>query len=98
MSLRRRGIDVVTVVEDGREGIADPEVLDRATELGRLLLSQDTDLLIEAKARQERGQSFVGVLYAHQLTPVAPVTDSLEVIAGACELAEFQDRVEYLPL
>lgn len=49
--LRRRGVDVLTVVEDGREGVSDPEVMDRATELGRLLFTQDDDLLREAKKR-----------------------------------------------
>ncbi|MBC6471594.1 MAG: DUF5615 family PIN-like protein [Hormoscilla sp. GM102CHS1] len=33
--LRRRGVDVLTVQEDGRSGYQDPILLDRATELGR---------------------------------------------------------------
>ena len=31
--LRIKGVDVLTVQEDGRTGIKDPAVLDRATEL-----------------------------------------------------------------
>ncbi len=41
VGLRRRGLDVLTVQEDGRTGASDPAVLDRATELGRVLFSQD---------------------------------------------------------
>jgi predicted nuclease of predicted toxin-antitoxin system len=43
--LRQRGVDLLTAQEEGREGAPDPAVLDRATELGRDLFSQDRDLL-----------------------------------------------------
>ncbi len=97
--LRRRGVDVLTVVEDGRGGIPDPEVLNRATALSRLLFSQDDDLLREAKKRQEAGETFVGVVYGHILrVSVGQSIEDLETIAGACELSDFAGRVEYLPL
>jgi len=97
--LRCRGVDVLTVVEDGRSGIPDPEVLDRATALSRLLFSQDDDLLREAKKRQEDGEAFVGVVYGHILrVSVGRAIEDLEIIAGACELTDFANRVEYLPL
>jgi len=38
-----------------------------ASELGRVLFTQDDDLLTEATRRQHRGQPFGGVIYAHQL-------------------------------
>ena len=46
--LRRRGVDVVTAEEDGTQRLEDPDLLDRATELGRPLFSQDRHLLAEA--------------------------------------------------
>ena len=48
--LRRRGVDVMTVQEDGREGAPDPAVLARASELGRVLFSQDRHMLGHAAA------------------------------------------------
>jgi predicted nuclease of predicted toxin-antitoxin system len=51
IGLRLRGIDVLTVQEDGRAGVSDPLVLDRATELNRVLFTQDDDFLIEANRR-----------------------------------------------
>jgi len=42
--LRRRGVDVLTVQEDGAARFEDPALLDRATQLGRVLVSQDDDL------------------------------------------------------
>ncbi len=50
--LRLRGVDVLTAQEDGAGGLADPALLDRATELERVLFTQDDDLLREAKWRQ----------------------------------------------
>jgi predicted nuclease of predicted toxin-antitoxin system len=43
--IRKRGVDVLTVQEDGYGGRDDPDVVDRATSLGRVLFSQDEDLL-----------------------------------------------------
>jgi predicted nuclease of predicted toxin-antitoxin system len=44
-ALRRRGIDVLTSQEDGTREVADDALLERAGELDRVLVSQDTDLL-----------------------------------------------------
>lgn len=46
-----RGADVLTAQIDGAARFSDPELLDRATELGRVLFSQDDDLLAEATKR-----------------------------------------------
>jgi hypothetical protein len=54
--LRLRGIDVITAC-----------LLDRATELSRVLFTQDDDLLVEATKRQRNRLSLCGVIYAHQL-------------------------------
>jgi hypothetical protein len=35
------------------------------TALGRVLFSRDEDLLREAAQRQQRGETFAGVIYAH---------------------------------
>lgn len=39
MALRRRGVDVLTVQQEQGEGASDPDVLDHATLLGRVLFS-----------------------------------------------------------
>ena len=43
--VRLRGVDVFTAQEDGATRLSDAELLDRATALGRVLFSQDEDLL-----------------------------------------------------
>jgi hypothetical protein len=47
-SLRRREVDVLTAQEDGTAQWEDPDLLDRAGALARVLFSQDADLLAEA--------------------------------------------------
>lgn len=98
-ALRERGVDVLTVQEDGRDGSLDPEVLQRASELGRVLFSQDEDLLVEGTRRQRVGEPFAGVVYAHQRrVPIRICIEHLELIALAGDPEEFQDRVQFLPL
>lgn len=57
--LRLRGVDVITAYEDGSSDMDDSALLDRAGELGRILFTQDDDLLAEATRRQREGASFV---------------------------------------
>ncbi|HVT57244.1 MAG TPA: DUF5615 family PIN-like protein [Thermoanaerobaculia bacterium] len=97
--LRLRGVDVLTVQDDDRRGIADHLLLDRATELGRALFSQDEDLLAEAKRRQMAGIPFSGVIYAHQLrVTIGNCVTELHLIAETMESYDLASRVEYLPL
>lgn len=97
--LRLRGVDVLTVQEDGRRRLADPRVLDRATELGRILFSQDEDLLVEARRRQSAGIPFAGLVYAHQLhVTIGDCVRDLEIVAQAARLDEMADQVLFLPL
>lgn len=97
--LRLRGIDVLTVQEDGRRGLEDPRVLDRATELGRVLFSQDEDLLVEARRRQREGIAFSGVVYAHQLhSTIGECVHDLELVAQAAGREEMNGRILFVPL
>ena len=50
--LRLRDIDVLMAQEDGAGALTDPELLDRAAALGRVLFTRDADLLVEATQRQ----------------------------------------------
>jgi predicted nuclease of predicted toxin-antitoxin system len=43
-SLFLKGVDVITAQSDGKAEAADSDLLDRATELGRVLFSEDEDL------------------------------------------------------
>ena len=97
--LRRREVEVMTAQEDGTSQWDDDELLDRAMEVGRVLFTQDDDLLQEAARRQRRGRAFAGVIYAHQQNiTVRRTIEDLELIAKVCEPEELANRVVFLPL
>lgn len=98
-ALRARGVDVLTVQDERREGADDVAVLDRACDLGRVVFTRDEDFLELAAARQRAGESFPGVVYAHQLrVTIKACIEQLELIAGAAEPAEMKDQLIHLPL
>ena len=64
-----------------------------------MLFTQDDDLLREAKRRQQAGEPFAGVIYAHQLNlTVGQCIADLELIAKATEPEEWVNHTMYLPL
>lgn len=97
--LRLRGVDVLTAQEDGAATMDDPDLLDRAGELGRVIFTQDQDFLREAHRRQETGELFAGVVYGHQLhLTIGQCVTDLEMIAKAYDPEDMANNVEYLPL
>jgi Domain of unknown function (DUF5615) len=99
VGLRLRGIDVLSVQEDGKAGLSDPEVLARATELQRVLFSRDNDLLVIANQKQNSGEPFAGVIYSHpQSSSIGDCIKDLELIAKACDDKDCDRQVQYLPI
>lgn len=97
--LRIRNVDVLTAQEDNRRNTPDDQLLDRATELDRVMFSQDEDMLIEAQRRQKQDIPFAGVIYVHQLRiTIGTCIANLELIAKVAEPEDLTNRVEYLPL
>jgi predicted nuclease of predicted toxin-antitoxin system len=64
--LRRRNIDALTSQEDGTREVDDASLLQRSTELGRVLFSQDQDLLQIASECQRTEHSFLGLVFSSQ--------------------------------
>ena len=96
--LRLRGVEVLTCHEDGTSDLDDAPLLERATELGRVLFSQDADLLVVANEWQESGRDFAGLFYGHQLQlTIGQAVRDLQIAAEILELSEIQNRVEYWP-
>ena len=97
--LRLRGVDVLTVQEDGLTSFPDPVILDRVIELQRIVFSQDQDFLAEAKRCQAQEVDFPGVIYARQLrVSIGDCVRDLEIIAKVGTPKDFANRVQYLPL
>jgi predicted nuclease of predicted toxin-antitoxin system len=97
--LRRRGIDVLTSQEDGSARWSDDRLLERASQLGRVLFSQDEDVVSLAALSQRQARVFSGVVYAHQLSAgIGTLVKDLELVLSCCMAVELADRVTYLPL
>ena len=76
-------MEVLTAQADGAAELEDPELLDRALSLGRVLFTQDEDFLREAIRRERAGEEFAGVIYAHQLrVTVGQCISDLELLAS----------------
>ena len=96
--LRRRGIDVITAFEDGREEEDDEALLERAVALDRILVSQDDDLLRIATHWQRSSREFPGVVYAiQQHIDIGGTIEYLELIAHLKTADEMRNCVEYVP-
>jgi len=97
--LRLRGVDVLTCLEDETSQSDDAILLQRANELGRVLFSQDADLLGVAKEWQKRGRDFSGLFYGHQLQlTIGQAVRDLDLAVQGLGPEDMRNRVEYLPL
>ncbi len=96
--LRRRGLDVITAIEDEAGHFPDDVLLDRARELGCLLVTQDIRFKALAEQWQRQGQPFAGLAFAHPLrATIGELVTDLELIALASEPEEWLGIVQYLP-
>jgi predicted nuclease of predicted toxin-antitoxin system len=99
VALRLRSIDVLTAQEDGAAELDDCQLLRRATELGRVLVSQDEDVLREGRRSLSDGLTFSGIVYAHQLRiTIGQMVHDLELIATATSQKDWRDKIEFLPI
>ncbi len=99
LGLRLRGVDVMTAAEEGAAELDDTELMDRASELGRVLVSFDSDLLVEANRCQQADRSFAGLVFAHPLrVPIGVCISDLELIAKSGTPEDVRDSVLFLPL
>ena len=97
--LRRRGVDVLTSQDDGTREADDEVLLQRASDLNRILVTQDLDFCSIAADWQTTGRPFAGLVFAHQLGPgIGRIIDDLELLAKCAEREELQDRILHLPL
>lgn len=90
---------MLTAQEDDADTLPDPKLLERATQLDRVIFSFDDNLLAEATKRQRENKSFTGVIYAHPLRiSIGQCIHDLELIAKVGEPEDLRNRVEFLPL
>ena len=97
--LRRLGVDVHRVQDEGQRTTPDPLILDRALANGWVVYTMDDDFLAEACLRLELGDPFCGVIYNHRTRlSIGQIIEDLYTIAECARSEEYVNRIEYLPL
>lgn len=97
--LRRRGVDVLTAIEDEAAELADDDLLRRASALNRILFTQDIRFKAMAEQWQRREEDFTGLIFGHQLgATIGAFVRDLEVVAKATEVGDWRGTVMHLPL
>ncbi len=98
LALRIRGVDILTAQEDNRRATEDTVLLDRATELKRVMFSFDADMLRHTTSRLKKGIKFSGLVFAHPARiSVGTCIRDIEMIAKAGEPKDLADQILYLP-
>jgi hypothetical protein len=90
--------DIATVIELGRAGSPDAEILEFASANVLLVISHDVNTLkAEADRRIADGRGIAGVFLAAQRHPTRAVAESIVMIWAASEAEEWSDQVVFLP-
>ncbi|MFZ8847575.1 MAG: DUF5615 family PIN-like protein [Candidatus Hydrothermia bacterium] len=90
--LRRRGVD-------NNSTLSDKELLDRAKILGRVLVTEDVDLIKEADRRLKNNEFLLGLIYLPQSKiSISRCIEELELLAKILEPEDFYNQIIFLPL
>ncbi|HMB90979.1 MAG TPA: DUF5615 family PIN-like protein, partial [Rhodothermales bacterium] len=90
--LRRRGIDVLTVVEAGMLGASDADHLALTRRQGRVIVTQDEDFLRLAA----EGVDHAGIVYAPQGQSIGAMVQGLMLIAQVLTAEEMHGHIEFI--
>ncbi len=98
-ALRRRGYDVLTAAEDQAAEGDDEILLDRATQQGRIFVTQDRDLLSLADVWRDERKSFFGIVFwRQQRLSYSELIEWLELVASVLREDEVRNQVIFLPI
>ena len=90
--LGRRGVD-------NNSTLSDKELLDRAKILGRVLVTEDVDLIKEADRRLKNNEFLLGLIYLPQSKiSISRCIEELELLAKILEPEDFYNQIIFLPL
>jgi hypothetical protein len=91
-------VEFLRVRDLGMSTRPDSEILAYAASEGLLVVSHDVNTMpAAAYARLAAGESFAGLFMISQLSPIAPIIDSLVMIWAASEFEEWKEEVVFLP-
>ena len=97
--LRLRQVDVLTAQEDNAERLSDEQLLIRAAQLGRPIVTCDIRFKAMAELWQAQNRPFFGLIFGHPMhVSIGQFVKDLELIAQATEPPDWVSSVLRLPL
>jgi hypothetical protein len=97
--LRLRQVDVLTAQEDRADRLLDELLLERASQLGRPVVTHDIHFYAAAEDWQIQGRPFVGLIFEHPMdVSIVLCVKDLELIAIATDPPEGIRATIRLPL
>ena len=92
-------IDVVTTLEIGMTGATDSELLSRAAQDGRIIVTHDRKTMPRhASDLMAAGKNIAGLIIVPRRIPLHQVLDDLELMITCSEPDEWINVIKYLPL
>lgn len=92
--LRRRGIDVISVVDLGYAGSPDTFHIKKASEVNAVILTRDADFLRMAHGS---GVQHNGIIFAHSKnTSIGQCIRGVELIANILTAEDMKNHIEFL--
>ncbi len=99
LQLRLRSVDLIAATEEGTNRLLDDQLLQLATSLRRVVVTQDIRFRVSAEDWQRTGRHFAGLVFAHQrYVSFGQLVFDLELIAKATDASYWENRIEQLPL
>jgi Domain of unknown function (DUF5615) len=95
---REAAVDIQDARVGGVIGVRDPEVLAKAAESGRILISHDRKTMVAHFVRFIESRSSPGLIVVPQDLDIGSAIEDLLVVWAGSESEEWLDRVGYLPL
>jgi hypothetical protein len=97
--LRLRHVDVLTAQEDGSDRLTDDLLLERASQLGRPLVTHDIRFQAMAQDWQQHRRPFCGLIFGHLMqVSIGQCVKDLELIAKATDPQDWSSAILRLPL
>ena len=97
--LRLRRVDILTAQEDGTDRLTDELLLDRASQLGRPLVTHDIRFQAMAENWQSQSRPFRGLIFGHLMqVSIGQCVKDLELLAKATEPEDWKSAIVRLPL
>jgi predicted nuclease of predicted toxin-antitoxin system len=90
-ALLREGVDVLCGQDVGLAHASDEEHLRVATEMGRVLVSRDTDFLRIGYLAEH-----AGIVRVRQRASIGEILEALLLVFRSCSADDMRDRVEWL--